>query len=706
MARRSRPESVDPTAGGAEVASAIAAGETGSSTPAGVIRIVVLTPGEGSFGGPSPMSVETTAALGRLGDPVELLRALDADELGSMVGDPFIDGVLFDRLPLGKVAEGLARIPFEGPPAIVVIDGDGEADALEAFRAGAADCVHFGPDYENVLPVVLLEQVQRWRGERRRRLSEQRIHFLEELNTGIVSAMPAGLVVVDAGGLIVSENPEFARCFPSRSEAGAAEFLAARLPSELVEAVRALEGGSEGDEPPLRLVRVADDEGTARAYEVRHRILDGAEHALLVLSDVTESEWLSDRLEALRRDTRDIIENINSALVVVDLAGRITFANPAAERILGGRDGDLGGRQIEDWFGPPGNGSHPIEACLVDGTRSRGAETLLRRADGSWIPVGISCSPRLDGAGRARGVVAVFQDLSEIKELELQVRQTEKMASIGQLAAGVAHEVNNPMGFIHANLHQMSEYLTDLEKYFEATDRLQRAAVEGDLELVRAAAADVQTVAREIDLEFVRSDFEKALMESGEGADRIRHIVKDLRDFSRPDLPARSAADVNQAVDSTANIVYTMMKHDVLLEKEYAELPKIEAYPMQLKQVFMNLLVNAHQAIEARAEATGAGEKGIIRIETEEVGSEVCVRIADTGIGIPEDARARIFEPFFTTKPVGTGTGLGLSTSFNIVERHGGRIAVESEEGEGTVFEVWLPVYAPKTEDLVETDEA
>jgi len=706
MARRSRPESVYPTAGGAEVASATAAEETGPSTPTGVIRIVVLTPGEDPLGGPSPMSVETTAALARLGDPVELLRALDADELGSMVGDPSIDGVLFDRLPLGKVAEGLARIPFEGPPAIVVIDGDGEAEALEAFRSGASDCVHFGSDYENVLPVVLLEQVQRWRGERRRRLSEQRIRFLEELNTGIVSAMPAGLVVVDAGGLIVSENPEFARRFPSRSEAGASEFLAARLPPELMEAVQALEGGGSGDEPSLQLVRVADDEGTALAYEVRHRILDGSDHALLVLSDVTESEWLSDRLESLRRDTRDIIENINSALIVVDLAGRITFANPAAERILGGRDGDLGGRQIDDWFGPPGSGSHPIEACLVDGTRSRGAETLLHRADGSWIPVGISCSPRLDGAGRARGVVAVFQDLSEIKELELQVRQTEKMASIGQLAAGVAHEVNNPMGFIHANLHQMSEYLTDLEKYFEATDRLQRAAVEGDLEVVRAAAEDVQTVAREIDLEFVRSDFEKALMESGEGAERIRHIVKDLRDFSRPDLPARSAADVNQAVDSTANIVYTMMKHDVLLEKEYGELPKIEAYPMQLKQVFMNLLVNAHQAIEARAEATGAGEKGIIRIETEEVGTEVCVRISDTGVGIPEDARARIFEPFFTTKPVGAGTGLGLSTSFNIVERHGGRIAVESEEGEGTVFEVWLPVNAPKPEDLAETGEA
>jgi signal transduction histidine kinase len=269
------------------------------------------------------------------------------------------------------------------------------------------------------------------------------------------------------------------------------------------------------------------------------------------------------------------------------------------------------------------------------------------------------------------------------------------MASIGQLAAGVAHEVNNPMGFIHANLHQMSEYLTDLDKYFEATILMQQAAMEGDLEVIRAAAEDVQAAAREIDLDFVRRDFKKALLESSEGAEQIRHIVKDLRDFSRPDMPARTPADVNQAIDSTANIVYTMMKHSVVLEKDYQDLPEIEAYPMQLKQVFMNLIVNAHQAIEAREEQ----EPGVIRIETEEVGDEIVVRISDTGIGIPETIRSRIFEPFFTTKPVGAGTGLGLSTSFNIIERHGGRILVESEVGRGTVFEVWLPTTAPSCED-------
>jgi PAS domain S-box-containing protein len=661
----------------------------------GVIRIIVVVPparGAERVAGPAPMAVETTAGLARLGDPVELLRAESPVEIATMLADPSIDLVLLDRLDIADSVAMLDAIPHGGPPCVIVC-GDSEDEALEAFRAGAADCVQFGSDYERVLPVVLLEQVRRWRSDRQKRVSEKRIRRLEDLYAAIVSEMPAGLVVMDPDGLIVAENPEFTRLFPSSANSGGsdAEFLAARMPTLLVEAVERGEkrqGDSGAGLDLAELVRVDAEEGDARAYELRYRRLDDGDRSLLLISDVTESEWLLDRFETLRRDTRDIIENINSALLVVDLAGHITFANPAAELILGGHGGDLAGRQVGDWFGAEGESSNPIEDCLTDGRRSRGAETLLQRGDGKWIPVGVSCSPRLDATGSSCGAVAVFQDLSEVKELELHVRQTEKMASIGQLAAGVAHEVNNPMGFIHANLHQMSEYLGDLDKYFVATDRLQQAAIEGDLEMIRAAADDVRAVSREIDLDYVRADFQKALLESSEGAERIRHIVKDLRDFSRPDLPARVPADLNQALDSTANIVYTMMKHSVHLEKNYGELPKMDAYPMQLKQVFMNLLVNAYQSIESR----GGEEPGVIRIETAQVGQEVVIRIADTGVGIGEADRARIFEPFFTTKPVGSGTGLGLSTSFAIVERHGGRILVESEVGHGATFEVWLPL--------------
>jgi len=184
-----------------------------------------------------------------------------------------------------------------------------------------------------------------------------------------------------------------------------------------------------------------------------------------------------------------------------------------------------------------------------------------------------------------------------------------------------------------------------------------------------------------------------AIRESQEGSERIRHIVQDLRDFSYQDTAERVPADVNQCVDSTASIVWTMMKHSVVLRKEYSDLPPVQCYPMQLKQVFMNLLVNAYQAIFERI--GDSGETGEIRIRTCREADGVVVSIADTGVGIPAADLDRIFDPFFTTKEVGTGTGLGLSTSFNIVQRHGGRIRVESEDGEGSRFEVWLPLGAP-----------
>jgi signal transduction histidine kinase len=246
------------------------------------------------------------------------------------------------------------------------------------------------------------------------------------------------------------------------------------------------------------------------------------------------------------------------------------------------------------------------------------------------------------------------------------------------------------MGFIHANLFQLAEYAQDLQKLWVAVEALRRAAEGGDPEAVRAAARDLSAGAESVDVEFVLSDLSKAIRESQEGSERIRHIVQDLRDFSHQDTGERVSADLNQCLDSTANIVWPMMKHLVTLERDYAELPPVACYPMQLKQVFMNLLVNAFQAIE---EAVGqSGELGTVSLATAVDGDHVVVAIRDTGVGIAPEHRERIFDPFFTTKRVGAGTGLGLSTSFGIVQAHGGTLAVESALGEGTSFRLRLPI--------------
>ncbi|MGH0028819.1 MAG: ATP-binding protein, partial [Myxococcota bacterium] len=360
----------------------------------------------------------------------------------------------------------------------------------------------------------------------------------------------------------------------------------------------------------------------------------------------------------------------------------------AAEQILGDAGEGLHGASVWEWFRGEPRDEAPVARALA-GERLKGAEALLTRRDGSVILVGISCAPIAPDSDLS-GVVATFQDLSEMVQRRSHALQTEKLASIGQLAAGVAHEINNPMGFIHANLFQMSEYVADLRQVWQRVEGLSRAVKAGEPGGIEQASRALDEAAEEADVGFVLTDLAKAIRESQEGSERIRHIVQDLRDFSHQDTGERSPTDLNQCLDSTANIVWPMMKHVVVLEKDYAELPPVPCFAMQLKQVFMNLLVNAFQAIEEQVGTSG--ETGTISLASRVEGDDVVMTIADTGVGIAPENLDRIFDPFFTTKKVGDGTGLGLSTSFGIVQRHGGTLSVESEPGRGSRFRLTLPI--------------
>lgn len=477
-----------------------------------------------------------------------------------------------------------------------------------------------------------------------------------------------------------------------------------------------LRKGLGPDGPPLVAVTAAEDEGEALAA-----FRAGACECVRAGGDLAESlsvvalerirrhrqhrerARLARRIGDLQRYNESIIQNLNSALVVVDAGGIVTYANPAASAILGGADEaqlELEGRSVWTWFSGEGGRDTFIDRTLRTGARFRSVETQIRRLDGQRVPIGISCAPLPSETGGREGAVATFQDLSEIRQLREQVLQTEKMASIGELAAGVAHEINNPTGFIHANLYQMTEYITDLQHVWSRVDDLRKAVDSQDWAAARAASSALSQASDEVDVDFVLNDFGKAIRESQEGSERIRHIVQDLRDFARQDTGERTPADLNQCVDSTASIAWTMMKHSVVLSKEYGELPALSCFPMQLKQVVMNLLVNAYQAIEQKHGESG--QVGHITVRTRNAAGAddgtagVELEVEDDGVGIRSDHVGRIFDPFFTTKEVGEGTGLGLSTSFNIVRRHGGRVSVESREGEGTRFRVWLPVEPPE----------
>jgi len=275
--------------------------------------------------------------------------------------------------------------------------------------------------------------------------------------------------------------------------------------------------------------------------------------------------------------------------------------------------------------------------------------------------------------------------LARLQEAHAQLLQSDKMASIGQLAAGVAHEINNPIGFISSNLNSLARYVADLSRVLNADDELVAACLSAQPGAL-AIAEKVQALRREVDVGYLLSDVNALIKESIEGTQRVRQIVSDLRDFSHIDSPDLSDEDINRLLDKTINVCWNELKYKAEVVREYGDLPTVRCYGGKLGQVFLNLLVNAAQAIE---------ERGTITVRTGRSGDQVWVEVADTGCGIPHENLRRIFEPFFTTKEVGKGTGMGLHLAYRIVEAHRGRILVESKVGQGTTFRVELPIAGP-----------
>lgn len=264
----------------------------------------------------------------------------------------------------------------------------------------------------------------------------------------------------------------------------------------------------------------------------------------------------------------------------------------------------------------------------------------------------------------------------KLESAQGQLLQSEKMAAIGQLAAGVAHEINNPVGFVNANLGTLKSYvesLLSLINTFEQVSDELPASVQKRLNDMKIA----------IELDYVRQDILDLLAESADGLDRVKQIVQDLKDFARAGESVWQDSDLHRGLDSTLNVVWNELKYKAKVHKEYGVLPLVRCVPAQINQVFMNILVNAAHAIE---------NMGDITLKTGVEGENVWISISDNGRGMPEAVCKRIFEPFFTTKPVGQGTGLGLSLAYSIIQKHKGRIDVNSTEGVGTTFTIHLPI--------------
>ncbi len=285
----------------------------------------------------------------------------------------------------------------------------------------------------------------------------------------------------------------------------------------------------------------------------------------------------------------------------------------------------------------------------------------------------------------------VAEGACALEQAQRQLLQGEKMAAMGQLAAGIAHEINNPVSFVGSNLGTLETYLNEIFSVIAAYEN--GAAALGPHPAFEAAKA----LQQELDYDFLQRDSKALLAESKDGIKRVRQIVSDLRDFSRISENDWEWTDLHRGLDSTLNIVWNELKYHCTIEKNYGDLPPVRCLAAQLNQVFMNLLVNAAQAIERKGKitiTTQPGNKGEVRII-----------ISDTGKGIAAENLSHIFEPFYTTKPAGKGTGLGLSLSQNIIARHHGQLEASSEIGQGATFTITLPVDACLAQEESEKNE-
>lgn len=463
-----------------------------------------------------------------------------------------------------------------------------------------------------------------------------------------------------------------------------------------------------------------------RSIKEIEELMESMNFASIQLEEQEKS--LLDKTERLKV----MFNNVAEGIITININKTIESFNPAAEKIFGYSKEEVMGQNVKILMPEPYLSEHDgyVNHYLKTGEAKiigQGREVSGRKKDGTVFPMALSISEAKPGGdlifiGTIRDITErknfenalkeskknlerkvlertldlkqvneqLLEDIDrrkkvekELKDAQMQLLQTEKMASIGHLAAGVAHEINNPVGFISSNMQTLEEYVTNYSKYLRAVENLKRSIEENNSEKVQRNVGELKELEEEMNLSFIMGDMDDLLRESRTGIERIKKIVLDLRTFSREGKDTYELIRIEEVIDGVLNIVHSEIKYKAELKKEYGETPLIKCNAQRLGQVFINLLVNAAQAIK---------EKGVIGVKTYVQAKNLYVEISDTGEGIEEEKLKDIFNPFFTTKPVGKGTGLGLSISYDIVKKHDGEILVRSKIGQGTTFTIRLPI--------------
>ncbi|MHB1133959.1 MAG: PAS domain S-box protein [Chloroflexota bacterium] len=434
----------------------------------------------------------------------------------------------------------------------------------------------------------------------------------------------------------------------------------------------------------------------SQVYSFRLVPILGVGYVNIYGRDITDRKRAAEALRLSEERYRELFERVPVGIYRTTPEGRLLLANPTCLHMLGYSSlTDLAALDLDledDERYPPSYPRAEFRTLAEQPGGLRGLEAGWRKRDGSIVILREHAIAKRDAAGTVLYYDGTLEDVTErtkaeadLREAQAMLLQAEKLASVGQLAAGVAHEINNPLGFINSNLASLDEYIGNLTQYIATSEGVHRALCAGLDGKAPREVADLAQLRAELDLDYVLGDIGNLIKESCDGALRVKKIVQDLRTFSRPDASEAQAVDLNAVLDSALNIVWNQLKYTCTLSKDYGDLPTVVCNSHQIGQVFVNLLINASQAISPDV-------PGEIRLRTYAGPGAVFVEVGDNGKGIAPEHLARIFEPFFTTKAVGQGTGLGLAITYGIIERHRGRIRVASEPGKGTTFTVELPL--------------
>ena len=409
-------------------------------------------------------------------------------------------------------------------------------------------------------------------------------------------------------------------------------------------------------------------------------------------SFLLERQRAEEQLRHSEEHFRLLIESSSDVITQIDNQQNICYASPSVERVLGYKPEDYIGQNIFQFIHPDDLKS--TMAAFTQGLQNVGSaisiEHRLKHKDGSWPFFQTIGRGILDESGN-RLVVANSRDITERKNLESQLVQAQKLESIGQLAAGIAHEINTPTQYVGDNTRFFNDAFKDLNRLLGKYDQLFQTIKNGAP--LDGALQEIEGIVKEIDLAYLTDEIPKAIRQTLEGVERVRIIVQAMKEFSHPGTKEKTPINLNKAIQNTITVARNEWKYVAEMATDFdSSLPLVSGLPGELNQVILNMIINAAHAI-ADVVGDGSKGKGTITVSTRHDGNWAEIRVSDTGTGIPENIRSRIFDPFFTTKKVGKGTGQGLTISHSvIVDKHGGTIHFDTEMGKGTTFIIRLPM--------------